>query len=26
MLVVTHDPRLAALGDRQLHMVDGVLE
>src|SRR5436305_14701600 len=26
LLVVTHDPRLAALGDRQLHMVDGVLE
>jgi predicted ABC-type transport system involved in lysophospholipase L1 biosynthesis ATPase subunit len=26
LLVVTHDPRLAALGDRQLPMVDGVLE
>ena len=26
LLVVTHDPRLAALGDRRLHMVDGVLE
>jgi predicted ABC-type transport system involved in lysophospholipase L1 biosynthesis ATPase subunit len=26
LLVVTHDARLAALGDRQLHMVDGVLE
>jgi predicted ABC-type transport system involved in lysophospholipase L1 biosynthesis ATPase subunit len=26
LLVVTHDPRLAALGDRQLHMVDGLLE
>jgi predicted ABC-type transport system involved in lysophospholipase L1 biosynthesis ATPase subunit len=26
LLVVTHDPRLAALGDRQLHIVDGVLE
>jgi len=26
LLVVTHDPRLAALGDRQLHMVDGILE
>jgi predicted ABC-type transport system involved in lysophospholipase L1 biosynthesis ATPase subunit len=26
LLVATHDPRLAALGDRQLHMVDGVLE
>ena len=26
LLVVTHDPRLAALGNRQLHMVDGVLE
>ena len=26
LLVVTHDPRLAALGDQQLHMVDGVLE
>src|SRR5207302_7665517 len=26
LLVVTHDPRLSALGDRQLHMVDGVLE
>ena len=26
LLVVTHDPRLAALGDRQLHMVDGMLE
>ena len=26
LLVVTHDTRLAALGDRQLHMVDGVLE
>ena len=26
LLVVTHDPRLAGLGDRQLHMVDGVLE
>ena len=26
LLVVTHDPQLAALGDRQLHMVDGVLE
>src|SRR5258705_3420920 len=26
LLVVTHDPRLAALGDRQLHMVDGVVE
>jgi predicted ABC-type transport system involved in lysophospholipase L1 biosynthesis ATPase subunit len=26
LLVVTHDSRLAALGDRQLHMVDGVLE
>ena len=26
LLVVTHDPRLAALGDRRLHIVDGVLE
>jgi len=26
LLVVTHDPRLAALGDRQLHMVDGMLK
>src|SRR5436853_6234545 len=26
LLVVTNDPRLAALGDRQLQMVDGVLE
>jgi len=25
LLVVTHDPRLASRGDRQLHMVDGVL-
>ena len=25
LLVVTHDPHLAALGDRQLHMADGVL-
>ena len=26
LLVVTHDARLAGLGDRQLHMVDGQLE
>jgi len=26
LLLVTHDPQLAALGDRRLHMVDGVLE
>lgn len=26
LLVVTHDPRLAELGDRQLRIVDGVLE
>src|SRR5213595_2217099 len=25
LLVVTHDPHLATLGDRQLHMADGVL-
>ena len=25
LLVVTHDPHLAALGDRQLHMADGLL-
>ena len=25
LLVVTHDPHLAALGDRQLHMTDGLL-
>jgi ABC-type lipoprotein export system ATPase subunit len=25
LLVVTHDVRLAALGDRQLHIADGVL-
>lgn len=26
LLVVTHDPRLAILGDRQLHIADGKLE
>jgi predicted ABC-type transport system involved in lysophospholipase L1 biosynthesis ATPase subunit len=26
LLVVTHDPRLATLGDRQLHIADGKLE
>jgi putative ABC transport system ATP-binding protein/lipoprotein-releasing system ATP-binding protein len=26
LLVVTHDPRLAARGDRQLHIKDGVLQ
>jgi len=26
LLVVTHDTRLAELGDRQLHIADGVLE
>jgi ABC-type lipoprotein export system ATPase subunit len=26
LLVVTHDARLAELGDRTLHIVDGVLE
>ena len=26
LLVVTHDNRLAARGDRQLHMADGVLQ
>ena len=25
-LVVTHDPRLAARGNRQLHIKDGVLQ
>jgi putative ABC transport system ATP-binding protein len=25
LLVVTHDPRLAELGDRQLHIADGML-
>ena len=25
LLVVTHDPHLATLGDRQLHMTDGLL-
>jgi len=25
LVVVTHDPHLAALGDRQLHMADGLL-
>ena len=26
LLVVTHDPRLATMGDRRLHIVDGMLE
>jgi len=26
LLVVTHDARLAGLGDRQLHIIDGRLE
>jgi predicted ABC-type transport system involved in lysophospholipase L1 biosynthesis ATPase subunit len=26
LLVVTHDARLAARGDRQLHIKDGVLQ
>ena len=25
LVVVTHDPHLATLGDRQLHMADGLL-